>query len=143
MNRKITKECESSCEYVLPDYMVDIRKVLTCRARIVPGGSFVSDGAFEVSGVVEYEITYADSENRLTVISCSSDYSVTAAVDTEACDGAFAESVIYLFSAPRNLSKAFATATDNYLDVLVFLRKPQCNREKKLGRKRAIAVEAT
>ena len=119
MNRKITKECESCCEYVLPDYMGDIRKVLTSRARVVPGGSFVSDGGVEISGVVEYEIVYSDSENKLTVISCSSDYAIKAQADTEECEGVFAESYVSLpsirITGPRKLVIKATVGTDAML----------------------------
>lgn len=76
MNKRFKKEVETSCEYVLPDYMGDIKKILSARARCVPSGRFVSDGVLECVGVAEYEIIYADSENRLTAVNTSSDYSV-------------------------------------------------------------------
>ncbi len=84
MNKRIKKENETSCEYILPDYMGDIRKILSSRARCVPGGKFASDGSLEASGCVEYEILYADSENRLTAINTESDYAVKCAIDNEA-----------------------------------------------------------
>lgn len=83
MNKRVKKETETSCEYILPDYMGDIRKILSSRARCVPGGKFASDGTLEAAGNVEYEILYADSENRLTAINTDSEYTVRCAIDNE------------------------------------------------------------
>ena len=66
MDRRIQKECESGCEYILPDYMGDIKKILMSSARVVPSGKLAGGGNVEASGVVEYEILYADSEGKLT-----------------------------------------------------------------------------
>ena len=76
MNKTVKKEVESSCEYILPDYMGDIKKILYSRARCMPGGKYVSGADAEHSGVVEYEVLYADADNRLTAVTSSSDYSV-------------------------------------------------------------------
>ena len=83
MNKRTKREVESSCEYILPDYMGDIKKILTSRAECVPAGKFSSDNGVEITGAVEYEILYADSENRLTAITASSDYSVTVPASAE------------------------------------------------------------
>ncbi len=83
MNRKIVKECESSCEYILPDYMGDIKKLLMSRAKTVPTGKFTDDGNIEISGSVEYDIFYSDAEGKLTAINTSSDFSHNIPVDTE------------------------------------------------------------
>lgn len=77
MNKIVKKEVESSLEYILPDYMGDIKKILYSRAWCIPGGKYVSGAEAEHSGVVEYEVLYADSENRLTAVTASSDYTVT------------------------------------------------------------------
>ena len=80
MNKTVKKEVESSCEYILPDYMGDIKKVLYSRAWGMPGGKYVSGKDAEHSGVVEYEILYADADNRLTAVTASSDYSQTVSI---------------------------------------------------------------
>ena len=116
MNRRIQKECENSCEYLLPDYMGDIRKVLMSRARVIPGGKFVSDGAVEVSGTVEYEVTYADSENKLTVVSADSDFEVKLPVDTDGECEVYEDSEILSLSlrvaGPRKLALRSALRTE-------------------------------
>lgn len=83
MNRKLQKECESGCEYILPDYMGDIKKLLFYRAKAVPTGKFLGEGSIEVSGVVEYEVLYVDSDGRLTAVNSSSDFTENFAIDNE------------------------------------------------------------
>ena len=116
MNRRIEKECESSCEYLLPDYMGDIRKVLMSRARALPSGSFIADGAVEASGTVEYEIIYADSENKLTAINTASDFEVRIPTETDGCDGCEVECELSSLSlrvvGPRKLSLKATVSTE-------------------------------
>lgn len=108
MNKRIRKEVESACEYVLPDYMGDIKKILTSKARVVPGGRFIGDGGVEVTGIVEYEVLYADSENRLTAVSATSDYSVTLPAVQESYLGCSADGRVANLSiritGPRKMS---------------------------------------
>ena len=108
MNRKIQKECESSCEYILPDYMGDIKKLLFYRAKAIPTGKFVGEGNLEISGAVEYELLYADTENKLTCVTASSDYSENFAIngDSYADSGEEAEvcSLKVRVTGPRKIS---------------------------------------
>lgn len=108
MNKRMKKEVESACEYVLPDYMGDIKKILTSKARVVPGGRFIGEGGVEATGMVEYEVIYADSENRLTAVSASSDYSVTFPTSQEGYVGSSADgrvsNLAIRITGPRKMS---------------------------------------
>ena len=108
MNRRIQKDCESSCDYVLPDYMGDIRKVLTARAKCMPSPSFADDTGVSVGGSVEYEIIYADSENKLTAINTSSDYEFKSAVadasGAELIDSGRVSNLSVRITGPRKVS---------------------------------------
>ncbi len=108
MNKRTRKEVDSSCEYILPDYMGDIKKILSTKAKILPGGRFVSDGEVELTGTVEYEVLYADSENKLTAVNTSSDYSVTIPTDTESYVGCAQDGRVSNFAiritGPRKMS---------------------------------------
>ena len=77
MNRIYEKDVETSCDYSLPDYMGDLKKLLYVSARPIPSARFASEGAVDYSGVVEYSALYADSEGKLTSITASSDYDLT------------------------------------------------------------------
>lgn len=91
MNRIYQKECESSCEYALPDYMGDVKKILSVSASAIPSGKFVSDGAIEFSGIVSYDILYSDAEGKLTKITTSSDYDISQNLDMERYTDSFAD----------------------------------------------------
>ena len=91
MNRIYQKECESSCEYTLPDYMGDVKKILSVSATAVPSGKFVNDGAVEFSGIVSYDVLYSDSDGKLTKIQASSDYDFSQASDMEKYNDSLAE----------------------------------------------------
>ncbi len=84
MNRMIKKEIECGCDYVLPDYMGDVRKILSTRAVAIPSGKFQNDDELELTGVVEYEILYSDSDGRLTAATTAADYNLTLPVNREA-----------------------------------------------------------
>lgn len=77
MNRRIKRDVETSAEYILPDYMGDIKKILLCRQELPPLDSYVSADSLEVNGEVEYVIIYADADNRLGSINLGSSLSLT------------------------------------------------------------------
>ena len=91
MNRFYKKECESSCEYSLPDYMGDVKKILSVTANAIPSGKFASDGQVQFSGVVSYDVLYSDFEGKLTHLNTSSDYDVSVALDADGYVDAFAD----------------------------------------------------
>lgn len=83
MNKRLQKECESGTEYVLPDYMGDIKKLLSSEARAIPTGKFVGEGSIEVSGSVEYDLLYVDTDGKLTAVNASSDFTENFSLDTD------------------------------------------------------------
>ena len=108
MNRKIQKECESSTEYMLPDYLGDVKKLISTTARAIPSGQFNSEESCDVSGIVAYEMVYLDSDNKLSAASFSSDYDISFPVDSEAyVDSAVATSLSNFairLTGPRKVS---------------------------------------
>ena len=107
MNRVYKKDCESYCEYTLPDYMGDVKKILTVSATAIPSGKFVGDGEVEYAGVVNYDILYSDSEGKLTRLTTSSDYDLAISTDTAGYVDSLAEpcvlSVSTRLTGPRKL----------------------------------------
>ena len=121
MNRKIQKECESTCEYILPDYMGDIKKILNSKARVIPAGRFKDGEQLEINGVVEYEVLYSDSENKLTAVQTTSDYSMNVAVDgdnyIDSSDATTASNLSIRITGPRKMVikstvESFVTITE-------------------------------
>ncbi|MBO5945877.1 MAG: DUF3794 domain-containing protein [Clostridia bacterium] len=121
MNKRVRKECESTVDYILPDYMGDIRKILSATARALPAGSFFSDGVLEASGAVEYEVLYTDSDGRLTAINTSSDYSAKASVKDGTYEGAYVDptvsSVSVRVTGPRKITLKAGVENDVYLTL--------------------------
>ncbi|MBE6533235.1 MAG: hypothetical protein E7676_07085 [Ruminococcaceae bacterium] len=65
---------ESSAEYVLPDYLGDVRKILFTGAEARPSGRFAGAGEVEFSGIVVYTVVYLDSENDISSVEFTSEY---------------------------------------------------------------------
>ena len=108
MNKYYQKECESSCDSVLPDYMGDIKKVLSVSASAIPSGKIVGEDAVVFSGAVYYDVTYSDSEGKLTKLTATSDYEVKQNISSEGyIDSAIeprVSSVSVRLGGPRKLS---------------------------------------
>ncbi len=119
MNRKFQKECESSCEYILPDYLGDIKRVLTSSAKIIPSGRFNQEGIVECAGVVAHELVYLDSENKPSAASFTSDYDFTFPIDPEIYKDAYVSPSLVFSSArlagPRRIIAKAGILSDIYL----------------------------
>lgn len=68
---------EGTTEYVLPDYQGDVKKILCAEARLVPAGKYLSGENLELSGIVAFDVLYADTEGKLTCASFTSDYEMS------------------------------------------------------------------
>ncbi len=74
---------QSSGEYVLPDYLGDVKKVLLTRAYTTPQGKYKNGEVLDVVGVVSYDIVYIDSEDNITPLSFSTDYDLAFRINDE------------------------------------------------------------
>ncbi len=86
MNKLIQKECESTVEYMLPDYMGDVKRILSANATVIPSGKFVNDTEAEFSGIVSYDVLYADADGKITKLNATSDYDVLIPIDEDYMD---------------------------------------------------------
>ena len=100
--------CESTAEYVLPDYCTDIRKILYTGARILPLGSFEGNGSAEFSGNIEYTVVYEDHEHSLNSCKFTSEYEMAVKCEEEEYVSSHCEANVSTFSirpvGPRKLS---------------------------------------
>ncbi len=69
---------ECAAEYILPDYKGDIKRILHTEARVIPAGSFGEGRETEFCGNLVFCVIYLDSENKLTSVEFTSDYSLKA-----------------------------------------------------------------
>ena len=65
---------ESGCDYTLPDYKTDVKKLLYTTACVLPSSSFPDSGEICSSGIVNYSVIYLDTENKVCGAEFSSDY---------------------------------------------------------------------
>ncbi len=75
--------CESGCDYTLPDYKSDVRKVLFTNAEVCQSGKYLDGDELSCSGIVNYKIIYLDSEGKIEGADFSSDYDFVAKIQTD------------------------------------------------------------
>ena len=95
---------ESSCEYALPDYCGDVRKIIFTSAKICPSGKFASGDEIDFSGLVSYDVVYLDSEDNLSSVSFSSDYEYSLKCRSEKYRDAIADTDVSSYTVrPRRI----------------------------------------
>ena len=65
---------EVSCDYVLPDYLGEVRKILYTEARALPLPTYMNGEEACASGGVRFRMVYTDAEGRLSSVDFSEDY---------------------------------------------------------------------
>ena len=105
---------EVGCDFSMPDYQPEIRRLLRVRATVLPPSSYVGAGKAEFSGAVRYDILYSGNDGQLYSASTSENYQFSAPLDKDAdvdqsdetpvfCE-TVTESVTGRVTAPRRLS---------------------------------------
>ena len=76
--------CDVSCDFTLPDYLGDIKRIIMTRESLSVGGAYLDAGQISGCGVVSYNVVYVDSEGKLSSAEFSRDYesSVRCEFDT-------------------------------------------------------------
>ena len=119
MNKFLHKDFENTGEFILPDYLGDVKKVLYSSAKAIPSGKFVSDGEMHLSGIVCYDVLYCDSENKLTRYETTSDYDVSVAVDSLQYVDSLAEIRVASFAIRPTGPRKFSAKSSLALSVNV------------------------
>lgn len=101
--------CESGGEFVLPDYLPKVQKVLRLEARALPPSKYRSASEAQMSGNVLHSLLYLgeDGEVGATVLPAKYDFSVplSAEKDVESVHATVAvDSLNYRVSGPRKLN---------------------------------------
>ena len=65
---------ESECDFVLPDYMGDVKKLLKFSAEATPCSKFSGSDEVSFLGTVTYRVMYLDKDGILTEASFASEY---------------------------------------------------------------------
>ncbi len=109
-----TVTAEVGCDFSMPDYQPEIRRLLRVRATVLPPASYVGAGKAEFAGSVRYDILYSGNDGALYSASTAENYELSAPLDKEAdvdlsdelpafCE-LTTESVTGRVTAPRKLS---------------------------------------
>ncbi len=69
--------CESACDFSLPDYKGEVKRVLYTKASVVPSSKFMDNSELTLSGIVVYNVVYLNSENGIDGIEFNSDYELS------------------------------------------------------------------
>lgn len=101
--------CESGGEFVLPDYLPKVQKVLRTEARVLPPTRYMNTGAAQMSGSVLHTLIYLgeDGEIGATVLPAKYEFSVPFSEDGETPSVSASvdvDSLSYRVSGPRKLS---------------------------------------
>ncbi|MBQ3901195.1 MAG: DUF3794 domain-containing protein [Clostridia bacterium] len=67
---------EAAEEFILPDYLPEIRKILSCTAEALPENKYVDGPCVESSGLVVYSVLYLGNGPELCSAPLQSEYSV-------------------------------------------------------------------
>lgn len=66
--------CDVSCDFTLPDYLGDIKRIIMTKESLSVGGAYLDAGQISGCGVVTYNVIYVDSEGKLTSAEFSREY---------------------------------------------------------------------
>ena len=106
---------EVSCDYVLPDYLGEVRKILFTEARCLPLPTYMNGEELSVSGTVAFRMIYNDAEGRLSSVEFTADYE-NCERSTAAATDVSAQSEIAGFSmrllGPRKISAKARVSSD-------------------------------
>ena len=105
----LTHDCAE--DFTLPDYMPEIRRVISVEASPLPESRFLTGAAMEFSGTLIYSVLYIGDTGELYSAPLSSEYSASVALgDSSVTDAAAVgidtrlDSVSCRASGPRKLS---------------------------------------
>lgn len=99
---------EAGCDYTLPDYLPEIRKILSVRAEVLPGMPLVGSTGVELGGSVLHHVIYADGEGRLQTLPLHADYTLSAGAGEgqllDVCADTAALGTVCRLGGPRKIS---------------------------------------
>lgn len=98
-------------EFVLPDYVSEVRRVLFTRAQVLPESKYISDSQsgtmLDIGGTVTYSVIYVDDEGKLCSTPLCSSYEASVPLKSKAHTifvDTICDNVTTRVSAPRRLT---------------------------------------
>lgn len=150
--------CELSNDYVLPDYLPEIRRVLRVSASILPATKYIGGSRAEFCGSLDYRVLYVAQDGKLYSAPLAAEYSLSVPLEIPSsidlgegiillCD-AIPEGALARVSAPRKLTvkckisgiaRAYGSAV---LDELISGKSVEDGTERLIGSCRSEYVTA-
>lgn len=66
--------CECTADGTVPDYLPEIRRVLSVRAEAIPGGQYTGQNRAECAGSCRFTVIYADPEGKMAAVEATGDF---------------------------------------------------------------------
>ncbi len=99
-------ECNE--DFILPDYMPEIRRVVRLESKLLPGENYMGGGKAEFEGSVLYTLFYTDTEETLTAVPLESRYEYRTPIGAEAPTHVYTNEVLESVNArpsgPRRIN---------------------------------------
>lgn len=71
---------DASDDFILPEYMPPIRRVVSVEAAVLPESRFLSGAALELGGTIAYNILYIGEDNALSCAPVTAEYTASCAL---------------------------------------------------------------
>ncbi|MCI9449077.1 MAG: hypothetical protein HFE30_02335 [Clostridiales bacterium] len=75
---------EVSEEFTLPDYMPEVRRIVSCTAQVLPENKYLESSEVSLSGLAAYTVLYVGEDGELVSAPLNSEYSVR--IPCQNCD---------------------------------------------------------
>lgn len=103
---------EAASEFLIPDYMPELRRMISASARVLPTAHYLAPGRAEFAGSVRFRVLYEGSDGAVWSAELPSEYETALPIeDASSADGevsayadAICEAVTVRVVAPRKLS---------------------------------------
>lgn len=125
-----TLTAEVSGDFTLPDYVPELRRLLSVTPTVLPPAKYVGSGRAELNGTVDFLLLYVGSDGELYSVPLSSEYSVQ--VPLEQMDSVDLNSGVCLLATPVCESVNTRVSAPRKLNLRCRLRAHVCAYGKRM-----------
>ena len=97
---------ETSEDFTLPDYMPEVRRIVSCSASPLPENKYVEGNDVVLSGVVNFTVLYIGEDGKLNAAHLTSEYDVSIKCGTADMTGLSRDSIISSTSVTSSSCRA-------------------------------------
>lgn len=117
----ISLESDINEEYILPDYLPDIRKILLVKTNVKDSETELFDGRIEQSGKIEFKIVYSSDEGQIKCVNLTYSFDGKAYSENVYDDSVMNEKVSVVNRTVRAVSqRKFAIKARVITEIKVF-----------------------